>query len=426
MRIVLHNPQSENWFKTPLAYYLQKNRASRKYEYLFDFFLSQGKVTVLIDNNNFASPVPNILRLFLPPRLEFYLWAKLNGVDQTKVEILTNSRKLTKRDVLISFAYGHLNYVTKHYERKCKKNIEFFKKITALKVFHLTHYLYNIESGSLALKEIGPSLLIAENNLAKNSPFFEKYFNWYSEDVYPLPFVPQRRFTNQLPFSKRKNVALATGTITFPIKDSAYLNHFGHGELQPMRRKIYDRRESLRSEVDCNISQLSDKYVRVSKSGVGPLFRRLRRGLTQLGRLTALALSGPSNESSSFSSDRAYMRADLVAKMNEYKMCIVPEEAVGLPGISFAEAMACGCAYIGLDDPMYRDLGMVPGRDYIGYDGSQDDLVAKIRYYQNNEVELETIAKNGLHIVQSNWNASNVIGDFLRRLERLRAEKLCN
>ena len=54
-------------------------------------------------------------------------------------------------------------------------------------------------------------------------------------------------------------------------------------------------------------------------------------------------------------------------------MFVVPEEANDLPGIGFVEGMACGSAYIGLDDGMYKDIGLIPRKHYITYDGTLED-----------------------------------------------------
>ena len=68
---------------------------------------------------------------------------------------------------------------------------------------------------------------------------------------------------------------------------------------------------------------------------------------------------------------------DMVAKFNEYKMCIVGEEITGVPGIGFVEGMVCGCAYIGLNNGLYEQYGLKEGVHYIGYDGTLPDLTEK-------------------------------------------------
>ena len=103
---------------------------------------------------------------------------------------------------------------------------------------------------------------------------------------------------------------------------------------------------------------------------------------------------------------KKYYSFDMVEKFNDYKMCVVGEEINGLPGIGFVEGMACGCAYFGQTVGYYEDYGMKEGVHYIGYDGTLDDLKAKIGYYQQPEhqQELETIAKAGCEFVRSHFN----------------------
>jgi spore maturation protein CgeB len=65
---------------------------------------------------------------------------------------------------------------------------------------------------------------------------------------------------------------------------------------------------------------------------------------------------------------------------------------------------------------MYQDLGLVDGIHYIGYDGTLDDLIFKIRYYQKHEEELERIASNGYNFVIQNFNEEKVASDFFAAL----------
>jgi spore maturation protein CgeB len=108
----------------------------------------------------------------------------------------------------------------------------------------------------------------------------------------------------------------------------------------------------------------------------------------------------------------------MVEKFNEYKMFLCPEEIVGMPGIGFVEGMACGCAYIGLDSDMYKCLGLVPGKHYIPYDGTLDDLRRKCMYYIYHTDEAEKIAKEGCAFVREHFNCEKVAGDFFNEITR--------
>ena len=91
---------------------------------------------------------------------------------------------------------------------------------------------------------------------------------------------------------------------------------------------------------------------------------------------------------------------------------------MGVPGIGYVEGMACGCAYIGLDSPMYRDLGLIPGVHYISYDGTKEGLKQVIEYYQQEEhqEELERIAKIGSEYVRENFMGNKVANNLLESL----------
>jgi glycosyltransferase involved in cell wall biosynthesis len=104
-------------------------------------------------------------------------------------------------------------------------------------------------------------------------------------------------------------------------------------------------------------------------------------------------------------------------------MFVSPEEDVGIPGIAFVEGMACGCAYIGLKSIMYESLGLIPDFHYITYDGSYDDLLNKIRYFQQNPKELDIIAKNGYNFVNEKFSEKKIVDIFFMLLKNIKEKK---
>lgn len=102
-------------------------------------------------------------------------------------------------------------------------------------------------------------------------------------------------------------------------------------------------------------------------------------------------------------------------------MFVAGEELCWLPPVAFMEWMACGSAYIGIDDNMYRDIGLIPWKHYIAYDGTLDNLIEKIRYYQEHSAELETIAQTGSDFVKKNLNWRVLAQKFFQDIERLRS-----
>ena len=112
----------------------------------------------------------------------------------------------------------------------------------------------------------------------------------------------------------------------------------------------------------------------------------------------------------------------MVEKFNDYKMHFLGEEILGVPGIGYVEGMACGSAYIGLDSPMYRDMGLIPGVHYIAYDGTKEGLRKTVEYWQKpeNQEELERIAKTGCEFVRKNFCGAVVAEKLINQLVEMK------
>ena len=67
---------------------------------------------------------------------------------------------------------------------------------------------------------------------------------------------------------------------------------------------------------------------------------------------------------------------------------------------------------------------MQEGVHYIGYDGTLEDLKAKITYYQQpqNQEELERIANAGYEFAQKHFRGDFVAKDLLERLHKAQVE----
>jgi len=380
MRIVFHNPHADQWFGIPVNYFFTRTKSVEKYKFIFDqVYTKQGKIFICLDYSNCLvnGSIISFIRRFFPPIIEFYIWTIINKLNPFKFKIL-KINDLKKNDVLFSFLISHFTNLSGAFNRSRKSLVDSFKTTKALKVIHLTHYGYNASIGSKNTQEANIDLFISENNLSKNSYFFKNYFNWYKKDVYNLPFVPKKRFKKLNEFINRKNKALATGTLTSPIKDMDFLFFFRDGQLQPMRLEIYKNQHILNDHIDSFIYKFDRK-----KAGMQKCY--------------------------SF---------NIVEKYNEYKMFICPEECIDLPGIGFVEGMACGSAFIGKKDPMYENIGLIDRVHYIGYNGTLDDLTKKIEYYQNHNDELEKIANAGNEFVKLNFNETRVFDNFIKFLEK--------
>ena len=198
-------------------------------------------------------------------------------------------------------------------------------------------------------------------------------------------------------------MAFATGTITYK-KHSEFLEVYGDPCDQPSRKQIKDNPDFFENTIYCTSSDYNEDNTAKEVKKQDNKFVRLYKNLHN--RFFA-------------GKQKKYYSFDMVEAFNSYKMCIVGEEILGVPGIGFVEGMACGCAYIGIDSPMYTDLGLIPGIHYITYDGTKEDLKRVIEYYQMDEhqQELEQIAKTGCEYVRAHFNGNAVAEKLLHDLE---------
>lgn len=385
MRFIFHNPHDSIWYKSPFTLDFKRNRL-QKYVHLLDYFLEKNKhVYVFLDREK-VTPRHGFRR-FLPTLTGFYVWAIYNNINPFRFKIITDAKKLKEDDVIFMFLYG--NFTNQNGEiAETRKNLNIqIGQSKAFKIVHLTHYMYHADIASVNCNNSNIDLFVAESNLFQNSDFFRTTFDWYKKKVYTLPFVPKDKFKRLKPYNERVNKAIATGTITFPMDDKTFVSFFNQSQLQPMRNEIYNNREILHNELDSIINPINEAGGTDTKQ-------------------------------------QKYFSYDIVELYNNYKMFIVPEEISGLPGIGFVEGMSCGSAFIGLNDPMYTDIGLINKVNYIGYDGTLTDLKSKIEYYQIHQDELEKIAENGYNLVKDRFNKQIVVETFLEEINTLLNIKL--
>ena len=331
--------------------------------------------------------------------LELILWCLLNQISLSRVCFIFRKKALSGKDVLFMMHYGNFTYEANELFVRGERLAEYLSDVNIYKVVHMTHYAYNPSSGANNLRILSPDLLVAENDLLKNSPFFIKYFADLPHSFYHLPYTPSARFVRKKPFKGRLNKIVATGSITFKMKGSEFIEFFGVDELQPLRRTLYENSSKYSAELDSQISDLNASRVNVPKDKMKSLTNRLVKKL--LSKHPQLS----------------YYKKDIVAIYNAYTMFTVPEEICNLPAIGFVEGMACGCVFFGLDDPMYRDIGLIPNVHYVAHDGTLPSLISKVRYYQENSDELEKIANQGYEFVTNKINSNTIYKQFFNQID---------
>lgn len=398
MKVVIFNPHHDIWFRNPVRRILKKEVIPSKYALLLDHLIaSDARVyfsTRLFFGVGLRGWCRNIFDAF-----HLLAWAVINRLNLSRVRFVFTPSGLRDKDVVIFMHYGSFTAEDESGAKACRELADCFKDLDIFKIVHMTHYAYCSKIGAANLELLSPDMLVAENDLRKNSPFFMRNFKGVSGEFYHLPFVAALRFQRRVGFSRRTNRLGVTGSITYKMKDTDFLRYFGQDELQPMRRKIYERQAELSSLIDSFIYDLDEA-------------RQKESALTSSDDLDVTRAQAAAKQ-------RNYYNADIVEFFNSYRMFAVPEEVCDLPGISFIEGMACGTAYFGLDNPMYRDIGMVPGVHYVAYDGTLEHLLERVAYYQQHADELEQIAEQGYQIAHTTLSSTSVYSKFIASLERM-------
>ncbi|WP_285959081.1 glycosyltransferase [Thomasclavelia spiroformis] len=397
-RIVFVNLHSDWMLVKTASVYLFKYSAAIKHKYLIEYLLNNKDYELcnFINDRGF-SPLRNdneLLMRFLNKFrfIENKITMKINKIDKKNVTVLRNVDEIKSSDIVILYNI-------------CYDNYRMMNKIEAFKCLSFLHF-HGMKNEEDMIKKAGINCFFCESNMSKNSKIFKKYYHFNLPWVIH-PFVYAERFKNLKPFRERNNMAFATGTITYKVHKE-FLETYGDSCDQPMRKKIKDNPEFFKNLIFCTSSDyLEDnpgKKINETDNVIVKVYKKIYNRF-KVGQ------------------QKKYFSFDMVEAFNNYKMCIVGEEILGVPGIGFVEGMACGCAYIGLDSPMYTDLGLIPGVHYITYDGTMENLKKVIEYYQADEhqEELENIANAGCKFVRENFNgqkvAKKLIDDLVEQQE---------
>ena len=374
-----------------------KTSAALKHRYLLDYLLKSKDYEVcnFITDHGF-SLVPSEGGVFNGLHslrfIENKTILKKNGIDYSKIKVLTDSSQISKDDIVIL------------YNIMGKSNYEYAKDIKAFKALSMLHF-HGREAENERIEKADIQCYFNEVDLFKSSELFRKYYH-VKRPWIVIPFVFAERFKNIKPFKERQNKCFSTGTITYKEHEE-FVSVYGDPCDQPARKFVKDNPDFFKDTVDCySFDYLEDNPGKQYKSGENPIVRLYKKiyNITHVGK------------------QKKYFSFNMVEKFNDYKMHLLGEEILGVPGIGYVEGMACGSAYIGLDSPMYRDLGLIPGEHYIAYDGTKEGLKATVEYYQKeeNQEELERIAKTGCEYVRKNFCGEKVAENLFRQLVEMK------
>ena len=392
-RVVFVNLHSDWMLVKAASVYVFKFSAAIKHGYLLKYLLEHPEYEVCnyINDRGFSwlrndhEALMKLLNLFR--FAENRKTMKVNGIAPKKITVIKKKSDIRLDDLVILYNI-------------CSDNYYGMSGVNAFKALSMLHFHGRADESDV-INKANVSCLFGEVNLQKNCELYRRYYHvdkpWITH-----PFVYAERFRNRVPFKDRKNMAFATGTITYK-NHKEFLSVYGDSCDQPSRKQIKDNIEYFKDTVYCTsgdyLEDNAGKEIRKKDFALVKLYKKVYNRL----------FTG---------NQKKYYSFDMVEAFNSYKMCIVGEEILGIPGIGFVEGMACGCAYIGVDSPAYRDWGLIPGIHYITYDGSKEDLRRVIEYYQMDEhqEELEKIARTGCKYVRTYFNGNAVAEKLMHDL----------
>lgn len=393
-RIVFVNLHANEFLLKPLNKYIWKQSCAFKHKYFFEYLLQNQEIEVCNYINgdgftlvtSFPKPIMWVLKKFR--FLESRIVMRKNNIPSKSVTVIRNRKDIRHDDIVIGY-------------RHVPRSLADMDKIDAFKVVHMIHF-HGQQTDSDLIKKANPDFLVNECDLSRTSEIFRKYYSWFKGQFIVHPFVGAARFTRNKPFAERDNCCFSTGTITYK-EHKEFIDTYGDSCDQPTRKQILSNAKELEPWCACyNSDYLEDtdmkKYLPTDNFFIH--YYKVWYNMTHAGQ------------------QKKYFSFNMVDKFNDFKMCLVGEEILGVPGIGFVEGMCCGCAYIGQKVGYYEDLGMKEGVHYIGYDGTLDDLKAKITYYQQPEhqEELERIANAGYEFANEHFRGETVAKDLLNKL----------
>jgi len=393
-KLTIINPHVDGGFYTNTVFhFLTKRKTAKRYDYFFHWL----KKSKDIELNFFFDKRDSSFVPKFPLLIDIIFWYMLNRINPFRHKPIFNLKKINS-DFLFCFNHRNFDRVSG------SELVNDLNKIKSKIVIHMTHYHAGISDSSANINKLKRIVYTAESDLSK-SEFFTKHYNRV-KPFYILPGVPKSRFKFENNFENRKNICVATGTVNWYPKNSRYnefINFFDTDCLHPMRNSIYNtNNKKINNYIISYISNYNEK-TRKTYEKKDNFFQKINKKIYN----------------NFLAKQTDYFKFDIVKLFNSYKMFIVPEEITGLPGISYVEGMKCGSAFIGLSHDMYFDIGLKKDINFISYDGTIENLIEKIKYYQKNDSQLKKIAENGYYFSKKYLNPDRVMTNFISYLKNL-------
>ena len=371
-----------------------RRRAISKQRFLLSWALKNNiEVVNYVSPGCPTVPIPFLTRILGGRHIRKWIatWVlKKNGIYKTNIKTIAEADEIAEGDIVIY--YGSSAYDSAQFDN--------ITGIPGIKVVDYIHFYGDKERADL-LKNKGIQYYMFEVDLGKYSKLFKDNYASLNQTYIERPYVYGKRFKVKVPFEKRKNRAVAMGTLT-KCELPEFIYAYNTIYYQPHRKMILDHEKELKDVLDSYISE----YLEKPSKKIG---ENDRYAVKLYKKLYNANLQGK---------QKSYFSFDMVDMYNEYKMFICPEDINGSYGIGTIEGMACGCAMIGWNYGAFEDMGMVAGQHYIAYDGTLEDLRKKIEYYQMEEhqEELRKIARTGCRFVRERFSEERVAREYFEKL----------
>jgi hypothetical protein len=406
MAIILYNPHAEDLFGRRASWLLNRRRATDKYRYFLDEEIAaEFSVLYYVDATQSSLVASGLMKnvpffaRWLLTSVEAIVWAFLNKIPLRRIRVRGLFRP-SKRDVTILF--GRRCFLDMHPERA--RSLEEFRHIFC----HLGHCFARVEEVSAEMRGFDDMLtIVAEARLERDSRWFKEKFSWYEKEVLVVPFTAQKRFVVRNLFDSRDARAVSTGTYhifskdPFPEQWLELARIMGVDSLHPLRRELDERRDEIRDMIEVRNSLFWESMSKLAE---------IRKRGESSGGIVSRAAAVISKAREMFMRHQEqYFSFDIVDLYNSFQFAIVVEEVIGFPGIGAIESMACGCAFIGRESSIYRDIGMEAGVHYFGYDGTFEGLLACVRAARADPDRAKRIADEGRRLALRRFNPRAVM-----------------
>jgi len=334
-------------------------------------------------------------------------WNEMNDFQIDRGHFINRPSDIKTDDVIFTFSTHFLDNPITDASRQADL-FQVFSRDDVFKVAHLTHYVFGLGNLAANLKLFNVQMLCYESNLAKYR-FFKRHIP-HVKSVALIPFAVQDRFKPRRTFDERLNKCVATGGISLHKISPALMEFFFEyscNNFYPLRVFLAENAGAVSDyiHVRMGLYETAMKEAMTSSFSQPSLWREL--------------VNLPTCEIVKINSGKkiSYYSQDIVATYNQYRFSYASDEIYHAPALGFFESMACGAIPIGIEDDIYRDIGLVKNVHYLPFDGSFGGLMTTIVQAQANPDSVRHIPAQNEKLI-GNFSEQRVSELFIERLTR--------